>query len=128
MSEIICFFFSFLDDATVSLLDANDTSRKLFYEKLQSIWCNYASYPLTGCKNCTNVAPDVFAIEEDFGRARVYSQCGNPELIQQAVDSWYVYVLHSGHLYLSIVSMIIIKYKRSLIIKHASTLTITGLL
>ncbi|KAL5577698.1 hypothetical protein UlMin_019397 [Ulmus minor] len=24
-----------------------------------------------GCKNCANVAPDVFSIEEDFGRARV---------------------------------------------------------
>jgi len=36
------------------------------------------------------VAPDVFGIEEDFGRARVYSQCGNPELVQQAIDTWYV--------------------------------------
>ncbi|XLS47295.1 hypothetical protein HN51_021653 [Arachis hypogaea] len=34
-----------------------------------------------GCKICTNVAPDVIAIEKDFGRARVYSQCGNPELV-----------------------------------------------
>ncbi|KAJ8438198.1 hypothetical protein Cgig2_001916 [Carnegiea gigantea] len=31
-----------------------------------------------GCKNCANVASDVFKIEEDFGRARVYKQCGNP--------------------------------------------------
>lgn len=43
---------------------------------------------LVGCKNCANVAPDVFGIEEDFGRARVYSQCGKPELVQQAIDSW----------------------------------------
>lgn len=43
-----------------------------------------------GCKNCANVAPDVFGIEEDFGRARVYNQCGNPELVQQAIDSWWV--------------------------------------
>ncbi|XP_057728084.1 chaperone protein dnaJ C76, chloroplastic-like [Arachis stenosperma] len=47
-----------------------------------------------GCKNCTNVAPDVFAIEEDFGRARVYSQCGNPELVQQAIDSCPVDCIH----------------------------------
>jgi len=44
---------------------------------------------LTGCKNCANVACDVFGIEEEFGRARVYSQCGKPDLVQQAIDSWY---------------------------------------
>jgi len=33
----------------------------------------------------------VFGIEEDFGRARVYNQFGNPELIQTAIESWYVY-------------------------------------
>jgi len=49
---------------------------------------NYAANPFTGCKNCANVAPDVFAIEEDFGRARAFNQCGNPELVQQAIDSW----------------------------------------
>ncbi|XP_052179170.1 chaperone protein dnaJ C76, chloroplastic [Diospyros lotus] len=47
-----------------------------------------------GCKNCANVAPDVFGIEEDFGRARVYSQCGNPELVQQAIDSCPVDCIH----------------------------------
>ncbi|KAI6673146.1 hypothetical protein NL676_001052 [Syzygium grande] len=47
-----------------------------------------------GCKNCANVAPDVFAIEEDFGRARVYSQCGKPELVQQAIDSCPVNCIH----------------------------------
>ncbi|XP_061364495.1 chaperone protein dnaJ C76, chloroplastic-like [Gastrolobium bilobum] len=47
-----------------------------------------------GCKNCANVACDVFAIEEDFGRARVYNQCGNPELIQQAIDSCPVDCIH----------------------------------
>ncbi|GFS45509.1 DNAJ heat shock N-terminal domain-containing protein [Actinidia rufa] len=41
-----------------------------------------------GCKNCANVASDVFGIEEDFGRARVHSQCGKPEKVQQAIDSW----------------------------------------
>ncbi|MED6191647.1 hypothetical protein PIB30_001922 [Stylosanthes scabra] len=47
-----------------------------------------------GCKNCTHVAPDVFAIEEDFGRARVYSQCGDPEIVQQAIDSCPVDCIH----------------------------------
>ncbi|KAM5578383.1 chaperone protein dnaJ C76, chloroplastic [Rosa sericea] len=47
-----------------------------------------------GCKNCANVAPDVFAIEEDFGRARVYSQCGNQGLVQQAIDSCPVDCIH----------------------------------
>lgn len=47
-----------------------------------------------GCKNCANVAPDVFGIEEDFGRARVYSQCGNPELVQQAIDTCPVDCIH----------------------------------
>ncbi|KAK6134384.1 hypothetical protein DH2020_031873 [Rehmannia glutinosa] len=40
-----------------------------------------------GCKNCANVCSDVFSIEEDFGRARAYSQTGNPDTVQQAVDS-----------------------------------------
>lgn len=52
--------------------------------------CNRSFLFSIGCKNCANVAPDVFGIEEDFGRARVYSQCGQPELVQQAIDSWYV--------------------------------------
>ncbi|XP_027346124.1 chaperone protein dnaJ C76, chloroplastic isoform X3 [Abrus precatorius] len=47
-----------------------------------------------GCKNCANVACDVFAIEEEFGRARVYSQCGKPELVQQAIDSCPVDCIH----------------------------------
>lgn len=40
-----------------------------------------------GCKNCANVAPEIFAIEEDFGRARACCQSGNPDLVQQAIDS-----------------------------------------
>lgn len=43
---------------------------------------------LTGCKNCANVAPDIFKIEEDFGRARACNQRGNPDLVQQAVETW----------------------------------------
>jgi hypothetical protein len=59
----------------------------------------YNPNPSTGCKNCANVACDVFAIEEDFGRARVFNQRGNPELVQQAIDSWYVYMHHISHFY-----------------------------
>ncbi|KAM1078521.1 hypothetical protein TB2_025206 [Malus domestica] len=47
-----------------------------------------------GCKNCASVAPDVFGIEEDFGRARVYSQCGSVDLVQQAIDSCPVDCIH----------------------------------
>ncbi|PSS16350.1 Chaperone protein like [Actinidia chinensis var. chinensis] len=47
-----------------------------------------------GCKNCANVASDVFGIEEDFGRARVHSQCGKPEKVQQAIDSCPVDCIH----------------------------------
>ncbi|XP_054812074.1 chaperone protein dnaJ C76, chloroplastic [Prosopis cineraria] len=47
-----------------------------------------------GCKNCANVASDVFAIEEDYGRARAYSQCGKTELVQQAIDSCPVDCIH----------------------------------
>ncbi|KAI4322795.1 hypothetical protein L6164_022457 [Bauhinia variegata] len=47
-----------------------------------------------GCKNCANVAPDVFGIEEDFGRARVYCQREDPELVSQAVESCPVDCIH----------------------------------
>ncbi|KAJ1263764.1 hypothetical protein BS78_09G211700 [Paspalum vaginatum] len=47
-----------------------------------------------GCKNCANICPGVFQIEEDFGRSRVYSQSGSTELIQDAVDSCPVDCIH----------------------------------
>ncbi|XP_039003912.1 chaperone protein dnaJ C76, chloroplastic-like [Hibiscus syriacus] len=47
-----------------------------------------------GCKNCANVTCDVFRIEADFGRARVHSQFGNPELVQHAIDGGPVYCIH----------------------------------
>nr|GMC72718.1 chaperone protein DnaJ C76, chloroplastic isoform X1 [Ipomoea batatas] len=47
-----------------------------------------------GCKNCANVCPKVFDIEEDFGRARVYSQSGSQKLIQQAIESCPVDCIH----------------------------------
>lgn len=47
-----------------------------------------------GCKNCVSIASDVFGIEEDFGRARVHYQCGNVELVQQAIESCPVDCIH----------------------------------
>ncbi|XP_062231961.1 chaperone protein dnaJ C76, chloroplastic-like [Phragmites australis] len=47
-----------------------------------------------GCKNCANICPNVFQIEEDFGRSRVYSQSGSTELIQEAIDSCPVDCIH----------------------------------
>ncbi|KAL0917783.1 hypothetical protein M5K25_012871 [Dendrobium thyrsiflorum] len=47
-----------------------------------------------GCKNCANVASDVFRIEEDFGRARACSQSGNPALVQEAIDTCPVDCIH----------------------------------
>ncbi|AEC10164.1 putative 3Fe-4S ferredoxin, DnaJ domain, 4Fe-4S ferredoxin-type, iron-sulfur binding protein [Arabidopsis thaliana] len=47
-----------------------------------------------GCKNCANVAPDIFQIEEDFGRARACNQRGNPDLVQQAVETCPVDCIH----------------------------------
>ncbi|KAB2612632.1 hypothetical protein D8674_034948 [Pyrus ussuriensis x Pyrus communis] len=41
-----------------------------------------------------DVAPDVSGIEEDFGRARVYTQCGNVDLVQQAIDSCPIDCIH----------------------------------
>ncbi|KAK8938488.1 Chaperone protein dnaJ 13 [Platanthera zijinensis] len=47
-----------------------------------------------GCKNCANVASDVFRIEEDFGRARACSQSGKSSLVQEAIDSCPVDCIH----------------------------------
>ncbi|KAK3012644.1 hypothetical protein RJ639_009189 [Escallonia herrerae] len=47
-----------------------------------------------GCKNCANVASDIFCIEEDFGRARACKQSGSPDLVQQAIDSCPVDCIH----------------------------------
>eukprot|EP00250_Pteridium_aquilinum_P005577 c15649_g1_i1 orf=395-1531(-) len=47
-----------------------------------------------GCKNCANTAPKTFEIEEDFGRARVASQCGRTPAAQQAIDTCPVDCIH----------------------------------
>ncbi|KAG2631615.1 uncharacterized protein LOC120659319 [Panicum virgatum] len=46
------------------------------------------------CKTCANICPNVFQIEEDFGRSRVYSQSGSTEQIQDAIDSCPVNCIH----------------------------------
>ncbi|XP_051129888.1 chaperone protein dnaJ C76, chloroplastic-like [Andrographis paniculata] len=47
-----------------------------------------------GCKNCANVCPEVFSIEEDFGRARAYCQIGVHDSVQAAVESCPVSCIH----------------------------------
>lgn len=52
-------------------------------------------YTCIGCRNCTNVAPSSFAIEEDFGRARVYRQgADTEEKLQEAIDTCPVSCIH----------------------------------
>eukprot|EP00878_Enallax_costatus_P007198 GHUV01007542.1.p1 GENE.GHUV01007542.1~~GHUV01007542.1.p1 ORF type:complete len:273 (+),score=70.63 GHUV01007542.1:976-1794(+) len=41
-----------------------------------------------GCRNCTNVCPSSFAIEDDYGRARVMKQGADTEAkLQEAIDT-----------------------------------------
>ncbi|XP_024364480.1 uncharacterized protein [Physcomitrium patens] len=47
-----------------------------------------------GCKNCGNVAPGTFEIEEEYGRARVRCQSGNPRLTQEAIETCPVDCIH----------------------------------
>ncbi|PIA33937.1 hypothetical protein AQUCO_03900060v1 [Aquilegia coerulea] len=70
--------------ATNPFLDESSTKDHAFVDEFSCI----------GCKNCANVASTVFEIEEDFGRARVRCQSGNPELVQQAIDSCPVDCIH----------------------------------
>ncbi|KAK7245159.1 hypothetical protein RIF29_39994 [Crotalaria pallida] len=41
-----------------------------------------------------DVAPDVFAIEEDYSRVRAHSQCGKSDLVQQAIETRFVDCIH----------------------------------
>lgn len=70
--------------ATNPFLDDSSTRDHVFVDEFSCI----------GCKNCANVAPGVFDIEEDFGRARAYNQCGHPDLVQQAIESCPVDCIH----------------------------------
>lgn len=48
-----------------------------------------------GCKNCAHVARNTFHIEDDYGRARVTRQDGDPEeMIQEAIDTCPVNCIH----------------------------------
>ena len=48
-----------------------------------------------GCKNCTHCAPATFAMEEEYGRARVFAQWSNDERdLQTAIDSCPVDCIH----------------------------------
>lgn len=52
-------------------------------------------YSCIGCKNCANTAEKTFAIEDEFGRARVQRQDGNhPALVQEAIDTCPVNCIH----------------------------------
>ncbi|CAM0954428.1 unnamed protein product [Alopecurus aequalis] len=70
--------------ATNPFLDDNASKDRVFVDEFTCI----------GCKICANVCPNVFEIEEDFGRARVHSQTGSTELIQDAIDSCPVDCIH----------------------------------
>ena len=48
-----------------------------------------------GCKHCAHVSPNIFYIEENNGRARVYNQDGDEEdTIQEAIDTCPVDCIH----------------------------------
>ncbi|KAL8461091.1 hypothetical protein ACS0TY_031729 [Phlomoides rotata] len=70
--------------ATNPFLDDSSPRDHIFVDEFSCI----------GCKNCANVCSSVFAIEEDFGRARAYCQSGTIDNIQQAVDSCPVDCIH----------------------------------
>lgn len=48
-----------------------------------------------GCRNCNNVCPMTFEMEEEYGRARVYRQGVDPlDKIQEAIDTCPVSCIH----------------------------------
>lgn len=48
-----------------------------------------------GCKNCCNVCPKSFGLEDVFGRARVFNQKGDvPDKLQEAIDTCPVSCIH----------------------------------
>ena len=48
-----------------------------------------------GCRHCAHVARNTFYLEEEYGRARVVRQDGDPEtLIQEAIDTCPVDCIH----------------------------------
>lgn len=69
-------------------IDSSLVDRSYFWVMWSMIHLSLWMLTTAGCKNCANICPKVFQIEEDFGRSRVYSQSGSTELIQDAIDSW----------------------------------------
>ncbi|CAL8460661.1 g191 [Coccomyxa elongata] len=54
-----------------------------------------SEYDCIGCKNCTNVCPHTFAIEDEYGRARAMRQgVDSDELLQEAIDTCPVNCIH----------------------------------
>ena len=48
-----------------------------------------------GCRNCAEVARATFRMEEDYGAARVFQQCGDePDVIEEAMDCCPVDCIH----------------------------------
>lgn len=47
-----------------------------------------------GCKNCVHAAPNTFAIEDEFGRARVHCQSGCARSAQEAIETCPVDCIH----------------------------------
>lgn len=78
----------FVDEFTCIGIDNSAYDQKFLFVLHKGLGLFYFVDVDSGCKNCANVCPNVFKIEEDFGRSRVYSQSGSTELIQDAIDSW----------------------------------------
>lgn len=48
-----------------------------------------------GCRNCNNVAPRTFEMEDDWGRARaMYQEADTPAKLQEAIDTCPVSCIH----------------------------------
>ncbi|MDJ1183101.1 ferredoxin [Roseofilum casamattae] len=48
-----------------------------------------------GCRHCAHVARNTFYVEDEYGRARVIQQDGDPEpLVQEAIDTCPVDCIH----------------------------------
>ncbi|KAL3699856.1 hypothetical protein R1sor_017878 [Riccia sorocarpa] len=58
----------------------NDRNAELEYSFVDEFSC-------IGCKNCAHTAPESFEIEEEYGRARVFSQSGDPVLVERAIQT-----------------------------------------
>ncbi|KAL6752535.1 hypothetical protein V8C86DRAFT_2752372 [Haematococcus lacustris] len=75
----------FSEDSINPFLDITTERDQVFVDEATCI----------GCRNCCNVCPGTFAMEEDFGRARVHSQGRDPpELQQEAIDTCPVTCIH----------------------------------